>query len=164
MLQSQSQFSFFASATRSLFVGAVVPQRTDTLAQHIEASDVTPQVAFEQLETCMNNMVAQAQIPVDQRILRAIAVIRDTYTQNLSVGAVAGAVGLSVPRLSQLFKQWVGVPIRRFRQWCRLVAATVRIRQGYPMTQAALESGFSDYSQFCRVFRDMTGTRPSMAF
>lgn len=178
MIQPQSHFTFFASATRSLFIGAVAPQRLttvvsqpdnestasfDALVKQLVASDATPQEAFAQLETCMHSLVVRAKIPVDQRILRAIAVIRETYAQNLSVGAVAGLVGLSVPRLSQLFKQWVGVPIRRFRQWCRLVAASARIRQGYPMTEAALESGFSDYSQFCRVFREMTGTPPSMA-
>ena len=72
-------------------------------------------------------------------------------------------MGLSVPRLSQLFKQVIGMPIRRFRLWYRIFATAAKLSQGYSLTEAAVACGFADYPQLCRVFKELTGSRPTVA-
>ncbi|MCG8671832.1 MAG: AraC family transcriptional regulator [Pseudomonadales bacterium] len=104
---------------------------------------------------------SNADYNYDHRVEAAIQLIKRSYKENLSVEEVAASVGLSVPRLSQLFKQVTGIPIRRFRLWYRIFATAEKLSLGFSLTDAALDSGFSDYSQMCRVFKELTGSKPS---
>lgn len=117
------------------------------------------EVVFEQFEEWIG---LGANVTHDDRVAKAVTIIKDTYTENISVGEMAASVGLSVPRLSQLFKQVTGVPIRRFRLWYRIFATAAKLSKGYSLTDAAIASGFSDYPQLCRVFKEFTGLKPSV--
>lgn len=99
----------------------------------------------------------------DPRIVRAIQLIRQNHEQNVSVEWIARQVGLSVPRLSQLFKEVVGTPIRRFRLWHRVFVTAARLKEGAALTDAALAAGFADYAQFSRTYRQLAGGNPSQA-
>lgn len=118
-------------------------------------------IAIEQIDAWMDGYPAPKNYIYDPRVARAIEIIKDNYTVNLSVESIAVSVGLSVPRLSQIFKLMTGVPIRRFRLTYRAFVAADKLRQGASLTEAAIECGFADYSQMCRVFRELTGTKPS---
>ena len=119
--------------------------------------------AFELFEHWIGSLSVDSSKITDKRIARAVNLIKANYTENLSVEKVAADVGLSVPRLSQLFKQVVGMPIRRFRLWYRVFATAAKIGHGYSLTEAALACGFADYPQLCRVFKELTGARPAEA-
>jgi AraC-like DNA-binding protein len=77
---------------------------------------------------------------------------------------LAAQVGLSEPRLLQLFKETLGVPIRRYRQWHRLFVTAVGVTHGLSLTAAALEAGFTDSAHFSHTFRSILGTTPSAMF
>lgn len=97
----------------------------------------------------------------DERVVKAAAIIKERYVENLSVEEVAGEVGLSVPRLIQLFKRKTGVPIRRFRMWQRIFVTILKVAEGLTLTEAAVAAGFSDYAHFSRNFKEMSGVNPS---
>lgn len=99
----------------------------------------------------------------DARIARAVQLIQHHYDQNISVAWIARQVGLSVPHLSQLFKQVTGVPIRRFRLWHRVMVTAAKLSEGFGLTHAALAAGFADYAQFSRTYRELAGGNPSAA-
>lgn len=99
----------------------------------------------------------------DPRIVQAVRLIKSNYDQNISVEWIAQQVGLSVPRLVQLFKLVTGTPIRRFRLWHRIMVTASKISQGMPLTAAAIAAGFSDYAQFSRTYRELAGANPSEA-
>lgn len=99
----------------------------------------------------------------DPRIVQAVRLIKSNYDQNISVDWIAQQVGLSVPRLVQLFKLVTGTPIRRFRLWHRIMVTASKISQGMPLTAAAIAAGFSDYAQFSRTYRELAGANPSEA-
>lgn len=99
----------------------------------------------------------------DPRIIRAVELITHHHDQNVSVEWIARQVGLSVPRLSQLFKEIVGTPIRCFRLWHRVFVTAARLREGAGLTDAALAAGFADYAQFSRTYRQLAGGNPSQA-
>jgi AraC-like DNA-binding protein len=119
--------------------------------------------AFEILEHWVGKLCLDSSLIADQRVAKAVSMIKENYTENLSVESVASSVGLSVPRLSQLFKQIVGMPIRRYRLWYRIFATAAKIGQGYTLTDAAVACGFADYPQLCRVFKELTGGKPAAA-
>jgi AraC-like DNA-binding protein len=100
--------------------------------------------------------------------------IMDDPTRGIDVGAkyeiyklmneLAEHVNLSPTRLVHLFKEEVGVPIRRFRQWHRMRVVAALIAKGDTLTDAALGAGFADSSHFSRAFRNMFGITPSSVF
>src|SRR5690606_465066 len=99
------------------------------------------------------------------RVVRAVALIKAASDTNFSVERLAAELNISVPRLVQLFRQYVGVPIRRYRQWYRLHRAVINIAAGAPSyTDAALAAGFADLAHFSNTFRHMLGISPSSFF
>ncbi|HRD65624.1 MAG TPA: AraC family transcriptional regulator [Candidatus Competibacter sp.] len=104
------------------------------------------------------------QQPLDSRIQRAIQLMKEDLTHSYSMNELAEHVNLSPTRLVHLFKEEVGVPIRRFRQWHRMRVVAALIAQGDTLTEAALGAGFADSSHFSRAFRNMFGITPSSVF
>lgn len=98
---------------------------------------------------------------VDPRIERTVDLIKQTVGENLSVAQLAAHVSLSAPRLTQLFRQQIGVPIRRYRQWHRLYVTATGVALGLSLTEASVAAGFTDSSHFSHTFRDMLGMKPS---
>lgn len=131
-------------------------------AGYLLAQRPSNETAFEQFEEWIGAFPIDTIHSFDPRVEKAASLIKENYTENLSVEKIAKYVGLSVPRLSQLFKQVTGVPIRRFRLWYRLFAVAAKLSQGYSLTDAAIAAGFADYPQLCRVFRELTGSKPSV--
>lgn len=107
------------------------------------------------------DLVASAVHQSDSRVETVVARIKRTTRENLSVDELAEAVGLSASRLLSLFKQQVGIPIRRYRLWRRLHQATCLLAEGCSLTEAAMGAGFADSSHFSRTFLDMLGFQPS---
>ena len=98
---------------------------------------------------------------VDARVARAVGMLRSGRTQNITTESLATAVNLSVPRVIQLFRQYLGISAGKYRQWHRLHATTLAIAQGQSFTQAAVGSGFSDLAHFSNTFHSMLGIMPS---
>jgi AraC-like DNA-binding protein len=117
----------------------------------------------EQLVNEWMNHPSRRQPDPDPRISLAVQLIRQHHDQNVSVEWIGQQVGLSVPRLSQLFKEVVGTPIRRFRLWHRVFVTAAKLKEGSGLTDAALAAGFADYAQFSRTYRQLAGGNPSEA-
>jgi AraC-like DNA-binding protein len=68
---------------------------------------------------------------------------------------LAARVGMSASRLTHLFTQQVGIPLRRYVLWSRLRIAITRVRAGDDLTGAAHSAGFADSAHLTRTTRDM---------
>lgn len=104
------------------------------------------------------------QRPLDARIQKVIAIMKEDLTHSYSMNELADAINLSPTRLVHLFKEEVGVPIRRFRQWHRMRVVAALVSKNHTLTDAALGAGFADSSHFSRAFRNMFGITPSSVF
>ena len=95
------------------------------------------------------------------RITRACAYIAQRLDEQPSLEEIAAHIQLSPGRLTHLFKQEVGVPIRRYALWLRTRQA-VQSLIDHPtnLTQAAHEANFADQAHFSRTFREMFGLTP----
>jgi AraC-like DNA-binding protein len=142
----------------------------DEEAQWIAAFDclhrasAAPEEVWRVLERLIN---PQAQCPpgfvCDPRIVRVVQLIKADVCCNQSIDYLAEQVGLSVPRLTQLFRQHIGIPIRRYRQWHRLFVTSVGVARGMNLTDAAVAAGFTDSAHFSHTFRSIIGMSPSAA-
>lgn len=75
---------------------------------------------------------------------------------------LAARVGISASRLTHLFTEQVGIPLRRYVLWSRLRIAITRVQAGDDLTGAAHGAGFADSAHLTRTTRDMFGLAPSV--
>ncbi|MEU7629670.1 helix-turn-helix domain-containing protein [Nocardia sp. NPDC049220] len=86
------------------------------------------------------------------------ALVRDGSVRGSDV---AHRLGISASRLTRLFAEQVGIPLRPYILWLRLHIATTRVRAGDDLTAAAVAAGFSDSAHLTRACRRTFGLPPS---
>lgn len=101
---------------------------------------------------------------IDPRIARVLAKLDQTPDAQCAGKELESIACLSSSRLQHLFRQQVGVPIRRYSLWLRLRRVLTRAAAGDTLMAAAHTAGFSDSAHFSRVFRTMFGIAPSRLF
>ena len=67
-------------------------------------------------------------------------------------------------QLKDSLREQMGLPIRRYALWQRMLAALGDMAGGAPTTEAAHAAGFSDAAHLSRTFRAMFGVPPSELF
>ncbi len=88
----------------------------------------------------------------------------DLFRRNgLSVAACARSIGVSERRLSQVFREEVGVTPVMWRRIARFQAAARALhrRTDIPWATLALDCGYYDQSHFARDFRAFSGIDPT---
>lgn len=98
-----------------------------------------------------------------QRVVRrAMAYIHEHYTDPIALEDVASSVGLSERHLARSFRRETEMTVIQYLTRYRIQQARVLLEKGdLPVTQVALEVGFSDSHYFARVFRREVGVSPS---
>jgi AraC-like DNA-binding protein len=101
--------------------------------------------------------------PIDPRIVSTLHLLQEKYlSQKLSIAEIARHACLSESRLIHLFTEQIGIPLRRYVLWMRLLTAMQMAAQGkQSLTEAAHNAGFSDSAHFARTYRSMFGLTPS---
>jgi AraC-like DNA-binding protein len=100
--------------------------------------------------------------PIDARVARVLGALRDVRADRRL--AVAGA-GVCPAHLQALFARDVGLPIRTFHLWHRLLAALrafATLEVTTDATTAAHAAGFADLAHFSRTCRRMLGYSPTL--
>jgi AraC-like DNA-binding protein len=104
---------------------------------------------------------AETEKHMDARIKNVIRLLKESNEDRLSLRELADRAGLSDSRLVHLFKEQVGIPIRRYALWIRLNRAILEIARTRNLTEAAHNAGFADSAHFSRTFLRMFGSSPS---
>lgn len=114
-------------------------------------------------ETILTHLLGEQAKPSMRHpaIVRLLRQLPSLLTGDLRLPALARATGISQGRLSHLFKQEVGIPLRPYVRWMRLRAAAVELSRGANLTDAAHVAGFADSAHLTRTFRSMFGIVPS---
>ena len=102
--------------------------------------------------------------PLDARIIEVLKYLKKERGLNVPVVELARRVNLSPDRLTHLFRQEIGVPIRRFVLWQKLRMATSAACDGKSLTDAAQSGGFADSAHFTHSFQKLFGVNPSFLF
>ena len=101
------------------------------------------------------------RVPLDPRLRRVLDAIRRTLPDCPTNEELATIAQLSPGRLMHVFKDQLGLPIRRFVLWSRIRQATACLAEGGTLTEAAHAAGFADSAHLSRTFREMFGLPPS---
>ena len=95
------------------------------------------------------------------RTKRMLAYIHDHYGEPISVDDIAAAAGISAREAYRCFKQVLSVTPTAYLTRQRLDAASRMLAEtDAPVTEIALDCGFSSPGYFCKVFRAATGRSP----
>ena len=89
----------------------------------------------------------------DKRLFNMLAFIEDNLSsRDLTLETIAAAFHINKYYLSHYFKDNIGIPLYRYINYNRLALATKYLTQGKPINEVVTLSGFSDYSNFYRLF------------
>jgi AraC family transcriptional regulator len=97
----------------------------------------------------------------DERILRAVAYIRDHLDASLTLEEVAREACLSPSRFRHLFVEQTGTALRPYVLWRRFLRAWEIVMQGGSLSTAAHSAGFADAAHLTRTSHRMFGFPPS---
>lgn len=103
---------------------------------------------------------AQAYAVRNENIGQILHYIDANLAEDLSVETLAMRFFLSKYYLMRKFKQQTGYSLHQYILQKRLIAANQRLRSGYSVMSACLESGFRDYANFARAFKKQFGRTP----
>lgn len=100
--------------------------------------------------------------PLDARITRAAALIKEQAKQNPNLDDIAAQVGLSRSRFFEQFKACVGASPQQFMNWARMAVATRLLAETTEsVAEVSDELGFAAPSHFARFFAQHMGVPPS---
>lgn len=109
----------------------------------------------------LSGSIPETATPADERIARALQLVRKWLGDAIPLGKIAEAVRLSPDRFRHLFVQQTGVSFRAYVLWQRLERSLVAYVGGESLTDAAQTGGFADSAHFSRTFRRMFGIAPA---
>lgn len=123
----------------------------------------TVKETFDKILSCILPIENKLK-PIEPRIENVINNIHQMSEKDISVRSLSSLVYLSESRLIHLFKEQVGIPIRSYILWLRIIKAVKHIMNGTTFTDAAYQTGFTDSAHLCHVFRQMFGLKLSDLF
>ena len=107
----------------------------------------------------VDQLVFGADLPprqIDPRIAE-VAELISACASSYSVIELARQAGISTSRLSHLFRDQLGIPIRSFRAWKRLRNSIALAASEPILLNAALDAGYADEPHYSRSMRKYFG-------
>ena len=87
--------------------------------------------------------------------------IQSFHHQKLSVASISASLGLNRCYLSDLFKKRTGISIRQYILDTRIYSSKQYLLKGCSVKEAALQSGFSDVSNYIKHCVRLNGVTPT---
>lgn len=93
-------------------------------------------------------------------ILNILDYINRHLTEGISFDALSSEIHLSRYHICHLFKKYTGMTLNQYIINRRISKAKKLLLTRKPVSEIALETGFSSFSLFTRTFKKITGTTP----
>ena len=130
--------------------------------------EILTQSLFLQFMVYLNRIFLEKQYIFDKKsytfdsqIANILQYINHNLKEDLSVEALSAKYYVSKYHLMRKFKEESGYTLHNYIVNKRLLMARTLISNGMPVTKAAQESGFAEYSTFSRAYRKQFKTTPS---
>lgn len=121
-------------------------------------------VEVNRLALHLENSVEAGDPDFDECIASVIEYVDSNLAGDLSIEMIAVEFHISRFHLMHKFKQFTGYTLHNFILQKRLVTARALVMEGKSATDACIETGFNDYSNFIRSFKARYGVPPGKYF
>ncbi|GII57256.1 hypothetical protein Pth03_56450 [Planotetraspora thailandica] len=142
----------------SIALADVLGPREAELAEQL-AGAPDPASRFAVLDEQLAALV-DARTPPDALVARAWSWLQRPAPR-ISVGSLAGRLGISRRYLELRFEREIGLPPRSVARIARLQRALGRLFEPSGLARVAVECGYADQPHFSREVRAMTGLTPT---
>lgn len=139
------------------FIKHFSPFKSESSLQIDETSFILKEFLRELVGYEKLNRGIDSRIETIQNLIKHNDISLDSKT-------LAKAAFLSESRLIHLFKEEVGISIKQYILWQKLMRAIQYMMDGENLTDAAIVAGFSDSAHLSRTFKRMFGVTPSEIF
>lgn len=96
----------------------------------------------------------------NSKISDVIQYINENLCEDLSLDTLSKNFYISKYHLSRQFKQYVGFTIHQYIMKKRLIIAKIHLHDGASIDSAYIHSGFNNYQNFIKAFKDEFGLSP----
>lgn len=104
----------------------------------------------------------EVQPKESDRINLVFNYVQEHFTKPISLEEIAGEVSMTVPAFCRYFKKHSNKTFTRFVNEIRVVHACKLLSETpLPITEICFESGFNNFSNFNKIFKEITGKSPS---
>ena len=94
-------------------------------------------------------------------VMQLETILQDNWNMNLTLSAIAEAVGVHPVTISKSFRLYFGGTLSEYRRRLRVSRAILLIKESTKsLSEIAVHCGFSDQSHFIRAFKSETGFLP----
>jgi len=95
-------------------------------------------------------------------VKRAMELVRQQFTESLSLTAIAREIGAHPVQLARGFRKYYGYSVGEYVRKLRVDHAYHQlVSSELPVVDIALGNGFCDQAHFCRTFKRLTGMNPT---
>lgn len=98
---------------------------------------------------------------INKNIANVIHYLNNNFTDYITLDTLCDKFFVSKYYLCHVFKETTGLTIQQYVREKRLVRATELRKNGMSLTEAALQSGFENYSSFFRAFTKRYKSNPT---
>lgn len=141
------------------------------LGYHCAAADAENELVAKciifQILYIINNLIVFDRLPVhppdNNKMTEVLEFINENISRPLSLSIISDRFFITKYHLCNIFKKTTGFSINKYINYKRVMLADRLILEGQRPTQACFASGFNDYSNFYRAYKNITGKTPSDA-
>lgn len=109
---------------------------------------------------CQTLRPSAADVNVSGTIADIIQYLNEHLTDSITLDDLSGRFFISKYYMNRAFKKATGTTVMDYLIYKRVVMARQLILNGHTAADAALETGFGDYSSFYRAYKKVMGRRP----
>lgn len=134
-------------------------QADSVIAKVIRLKEHPDKEAYSELMDAVYNCfdIVPMHKQLDERIVEFLEMLKHCSCDDHSIEEYADKLCLSASRLSHLFSEQVGIPIKKYLILHQLERAFDEILQGVSITKAAMDAGFDSPSHFAAVVKSLMG-------
>ena len=122
---------------------------------------VTKSILIEILYLLNNISSFEETSVINENLSEVIHYLNNNFSENITLDILCDKFYISKYYLCHIFKQATGLTVQQYVKEKRLVKAIELRENGMPLTEAALQVGFENYSSFFRAFTKRYKTNPA---
>ena len=126
----------------------------------VGSSQLTQDADLLMLYSTLCNLPAASVRPERTRVTKAVSILRERFSEELSLSELAALVDLTPWHFCRTFKQSVGLSPHAYQNSLRAARAQTLFAQGQSAGEVAYEVGFYDQSHLSLHFKRFFGKPP----